>query len=143
MVREEEIKLLVDYIDHDRQELLCIPLARPPGQHNPVYGFKAGAGPFVELICDVGMMNVPDCEGLVAIAPLEKARINANQFWCAKVRLSDGQEGWINVAKRCRDRENQPWRTWRMYFKLVWISKCLCDRCPRSWLEHGWWCKGK
>ena len=58
-VSEVEIETLVDNIDHDRQELLCIPLARPPA-HNPVYGFKADINvPFDQLIWDVGHQCYP------------------------------------------------------------------------------------
>ena len=149
LVSNEEIETLVDNIDHDRQELYCIPLARPFKAHNPVYGFKAGAGPCERLIWDVGMMHRPDKWGLVAIAPLERGAINTNEYWCAKVRLPDGQEGWINVARRYAPREyqhrHQPRgcraNQWRMYFKLVVISRCLCGDCKRAWLACGWRCK--
>ena len=140
-VSEVEIETLVDNIDHDRQELLCIPLARPPA-HNPIYGFKADINvPFDQLIWDVGMMNPPDCWGLVAIEPLERGDIGPRQFWCAKVRFSDGQEGWINVAFRnMHNTRMLRLHRWLLYFKLVVISRCLCGNCPRSWLERGWRC---
>ena len=151
-VSDVEIQRLLDNIDHDRQQLLCIPLAKwLSPQHNPIYGFPPGAGEFQQLIYDVSLMNPPDCWGLVAVPPLDRGDIHHRRFWCAKVRWSeeDGQvkEGWINVAvqkiKRLRTYYMTPgaddW--WLMYFKLAVISKCLCGTCEQSWLRRGWRCE--
>ena len=85
----------------------------------------------------------------MAIAPLERGAINTNELWCAKVRLPDGQEGWINVARRYAPREHQHRHQprgcranqWRMYFKLVVISRCLRGGCKPHWLAWSWRCK--
>ena len=125
------------YHDPDRTMIVCVPLARLPG-HNPVYECKPGGGAFHQLPYDVGLS--PDGAGLVAFGPLDRGAAGGREFVCIKVRLHDDQEGWINVAMR--DPRWPEASKWRLYFKLVVLDQCFCDRCELAWLLHGWHCPG-
>jgi hypothetical protein len=128
-----------NYHDPDRTLIVCVPLARFPS-HNPVYLNKPGYGGPDQLLYDVGLS--PDGAGLVALDPwpLDRGAAGGRDFICTKVRLHDDQEGWINVAMR--DPRWPEASKWRLYFKLVVLDQCFCDRCELAWLLHGWHCPG-
>ena len=104
-------------IDVDQQSLWCVPLAVPPF-HNPIYAHKPGQGEFDQILYDLS--SSPDGDGIMAIGALEFGTIGNRDFICAKVKLSTGQEGWINVAMH--DNKWQNGDRWRIYLKVVRVE---------------------
>ena len=115
---------LVDWIldiDIFKYSLWLVPLA--VGQMtNPVYAHKPAQGvPHKQILRDLS--HSPDCDGIMAIGPLEIGTLGTKELICANVRLSTGEEGWINVAMR--DLSDLPLqsRQWTIYLKV-----CAVDR---------------
>ena len=103
--------------DIDRDQHSLVPLAVSPST-NPVYAHKPGQGVVYEKILR-DLSDSPDCDGIMAIGALDFGTICHKKLICAKVRLSIGEEGWINVAMR----DNRwPKEEWLMYLKAVQIN---------------------
>ena len=105
-------------IDLDKQSLKLVPLAVPPST-NPVYRNKPGEGVFDQILYDLSLS--PDGEGIMAIGALDSGTVGNRDFICAKVRLSTGEEGWINIAMHSHKWTNAD--TWKMYLKVTKVDK--------------------
>ena len=106
-------------INEHEHSLLLVPLARDL-MTNPVYSHKPGQPGVVCKTLLRDLSHSPDCDGVMAIGALEFGTIRNKDFICAKIKLSTGQEGWINVAmhdKRCQNEQ------WTIYLKV-----CAVDR---------------
>ena len=103
-------------IDVDSQSLWLVPLAIPPA-HNPVYVHKPGQGEFNQILYDLS--GSLDGDGIMAIGALELGTIRHRDFICAKVKLSTGEEGWINIAMRSNNWQNDKWF---IYMKVVLVE---------------------
>ena len=103
-------------IDVDSQSLWLVPLAIPPA-HNPVYVHKPGQGEFNQILYDLS--DSLDGDGIMAIGALELGTIRHRDFICAKVKLSTGEEGWINIAMRSNNWQNDKWF---IYMKVVLVE---------------------
>jgi hypothetical protein len=110
-------------IDIFEQTLWLVPLANPVrGMTNPVYAFKPAQGaPHKQILPDLS--HSPDCDGIMAIGPLEIGPLGTKEFICANVRLSTGEEGWINVAMSDLSDLPRQSRQWTIYLKV-----CAVDR---------------
>ena len=108
-------------IDIFEQTLWLVPLA-VRRMTNPVYAFKPTHGaPHKQILpC---LCHSPDCDGIMAIGPLEIGALGTKEFICANVRLSTGEEGWINVAMSDLSDLPRQSRQWTIYLKV-----CAVDR---------------
>ena len=111
-------------IDIFEQTLWLVPLA-VRRMTNPVYAFKPAHGaPHKQILPDLS--HSPDCDGIMAIGPLEIGALGTKEFICANVRLSTGEEGWINVAMSDLSDLPRQSRQWTIYLKV-----CAVDRATR------------
>ena len=108
-------------IDISERSLWLVPLAVRQ-MTNPVYVFKPAHGaPHKQILPDLS--HSPDCDGIMAIGPLEIGTVGTKEFICANVRLSTGEEGWINVAMSELSELPRWSREWTIYLKV-----CAVDR---------------
>ena len=108
-------------IDIFQQTLWLVPLAVRQ-MTNPVYVSKPAHGaPHKQILPDLS--HSPDCDGIMAIGPLEIGTVGTKEFICANVRLSTGEEGWINVAMSELSELPRWSRQWTIYLKV-----CAVDR---------------
>jgi hypothetical protein len=101
-------------INEHEHSLLLVPLARDL-MTNPVYSHKPGQPGVICKTLLRDLSHSPDCDGVMAIGAVEFGTIRNNEFICAKIMLSTGEEGWINVAmhdKRCQNEQ------WTIYLKV-------------------------
>ena len=105
-------------IDIFEQTLWLVPLAVRQ-MTNPVYAHKPGQGvEYKRILRDLS--DSLDCDGIMAIGALEFGTICQREFICAKIRLSTGEEGWINAAmhdNRCRNEQ-----------RTIYLEVCAVDR---------------
>ena len=108
-------------IDISERTLWLVPLAVRQ-MTNPVYVFKPAHGAkHKQIVPDLS--HSPDCDGIMAIGPLEIGTVGTKEFICANVRLSTGEEGWINVAMSELSELPRWSREWTIYLKV-----CAVDR---------------
>ena len=108
-------------IDISERSLWLVPLAVRQ-MTNPVYVFKPAHGAkHKQIVPDLS--HSPDCDGIMAIGPLEIGTVGTKEFICANVRLSTGEEGWINVAMSDLSDLPRQSRQWTIYLKV-----CAVDR---------------
>ena len=105
-------------IDVDQHSLWLVPLAANRST-NPVYANKPGQGESAQILRNLSDSH--DHDGIMAIGSLECGTIQSRRrdFICAKVKLSTGEEGWINVAMH-----HHTWALgeWLMYLKVERIN---------------------
>ena len=103
-------------IDVNQHSLWLVPLATGRST-NPVYAQKPGQGEYDQILRNLSDSH--DHDGIMAIGSLEYGTIQSRDFICAKLKLSTGEEGWINVAMH-----HHTWAPgeWRMYLKVVRIN---------------------
>ena len=102
-------------IDVHEHSLWLVPLAVRQGT-NPVYSHAPGQGAVHKQILR-DLSHSPDYEGIMAIGSLQVGTMINRQFIYAKVILSTGEEGYINVAMRDLSNTLQP-RQWTLYLKV-------------------------
>ena len=107
-------------INEHEHSLLLVPLARDL-MTNPVYSHKPGQPGVVCKTLLRDLSHSPDCDGVMAIGALEFGTIRNKDFICAKIMLSTGEEGWINVAMH--DNKGCTNEQWTIYLKV-----CAVDR---------------
>ena len=108
-------------IDMHEHDLWLVPLASLHTRcHNPVYAHAPAEGAVPkEIVHDLS--NSPDFEGIMAIGSLKVGTISNRDFIYAKVILSTGEEGYINVAMR--DFSNLYTDKWTLYFLVHALTK--------------------
>ena len=115
-------------INEHEHSLLLVPLARDL-MTNPVYSHKPGQPGVVCKTLLRDLSHSPDCDGVMAIGALEFGTIRNKEFICAKIMLSTGEEGWINVAmhdKRCQNEQ------WTIYLKVSAVDRATPIRTGAS-----------
>ena len=87
-------------IDVHEHTLWLVPLASLHNRcHNPIYAHAPAQGAIPkEIVHDLS--HSPDFEGIKAIGSLQVGTMINREFIYAKVILSTGEEGYINVAMR-------------------------------------------
>ena len=107
-------------INEHEHSLLLVPLARDL-MTNPVYSHKPGQPGVVCKTLLRDLSHSPDCDGVMAIGALEFGTIRNKDFICAKIKLSTGQEGWINVAMH--DNKGCTNEQWTIYLKVSAVDR--------------------
>ena len=112
-------------IDVHEHSLWLVPLASLHNRcHNPVYAHAPAEGAVPkEIVHDLS--NSPDFEGIMAIGSLQVGTVSNREFIYAKVILSTGEEGYINVAMR--DFSNLTGK-WTLYLLVQAVTKLTKKR---------------
>ena len=107
-------------IDVHEHSLWLVPLATRHNRcHNPVYAHAPAQGAVPkEIVHDLS--HSPDFEGIMAIGSLQVGTMSNREFIYAKVILSTGEEGYINVAMR--DFSNLTGK-WTLYLLVQAVTK--------------------